>query len=148
MGRPVKPERELRRHAIGLRTTKTLYDRIHAAAEKAGRTVSQEIEYRLEQSFGPMEVPDTAPRETVLTLQHLATIEQKIDSLGAYLVSKPAVPSEGSLMDDAVRALAAMSAADQVAALTSAQQPSVQSSVKSTDLPAVSRMPIRGGAKP
>src|SRR4051812_22965736 len=51
MGRPPKPISEVKRHSVGLRTTKAMYDRLHAAAAESVRSVAQEIEYRLEMSF-------------------------------------------------------------------------------------------------
>src|SRR5262249_28072752 len=49
-GKP-KPESEVKRHPIGLRTTKAMYEALHAAAEQSGRSVAQEIEFRLEMSL-------------------------------------------------------------------------------------------------
>jgi hypothetical protein len=50
-GRPALPTEEVKRHALGIRTTKGLKDALQHAAESSGRSVAQEIEFRLEQSF-------------------------------------------------------------------------------------------------
>jgi len=46
-----QPKPEGKRYAIGLRTTKDLKDQLDAAAEASGRSLAQEVEYRLEMSF-------------------------------------------------------------------------------------------------
>src|SRR5262245_61079549 len=51
MGRKPKPIDAVKRSAIGLRTTKAIYDRLAAEAESSGRSVVQEVERRLDQSF-------------------------------------------------------------------------------------------------
>ena len=50
-GRPRLPKGEGKRFPINTRTTKELKERIDSAAHESGRSVSQEIEYRLERSF-------------------------------------------------------------------------------------------------
>jgi hypothetical protein len=40
-----------KRHALGIRTTKQLKDLLQRAADSSGRSIAQEIEFRLEQSF-------------------------------------------------------------------------------------------------
>jgi hypothetical protein len=51
MGRKPKPVDEVKRHPIGFRTTKALFDRIHQAAEASQRSIAQEVEARLEHGF-------------------------------------------------------------------------------------------------
>jgi hypothetical protein len=41
-----------KRYPLGLRTTKELRERLEAARAASGRSLAQEVEYRLEQSFG------------------------------------------------------------------------------------------------
>ena len=50
-GRPPLPPDQAKRHALGIRTTKTLKERIADAAGASGRSLAQEAEYRLEGSF-------------------------------------------------------------------------------------------------
>jgi hypothetical protein len=50
-GRPPLPVGEGKRHALGIRTTAALKAQIEAAAQLSGRSLAQEIEYRLERSF-------------------------------------------------------------------------------------------------
>lgn len=68
-GRPPKGD-EAKRHAIGIRTTKELKERIEREAAHTGRSVAQEVERRLERSF---EADDFAGgRETRALLSLLA----------------------------------------------------------------------------
>jgi len=50
-GRPPKPAEEVKRHALGVRTTRALKEKLEAAAATTGRSLAQEVELRLEQSF-------------------------------------------------------------------------------------------------
>jgi hypothetical protein len=50
-GRPPKADEEVKRHALGVRTTRYLKERLEAAAAMTGRSLAQEVEHRLEQSF-------------------------------------------------------------------------------------------------
>jgi len=50
-GRPSLPKGEGKRHAIGLRVTAGLRHSLEAAVTASGRSLSQEAEFRLEQSF-------------------------------------------------------------------------------------------------
>jgi len=50
-GRPALPADEVKRHALGIRTTKKLKDLLQHATDSSGRSVAQEIEFRLEESF-------------------------------------------------------------------------------------------------
>ena len=50
-GRPALPPEKGKRHAVGIRTTKELKDLLQRAADLSGRSLAQEIEYRLEASF-------------------------------------------------------------------------------------------------
>ncbi len=50
-GRPALPSDKGKRHAVGIRTTRELKDLLQRAADLSGRSVAQEIEFRLEQSF-------------------------------------------------------------------------------------------------
>jgi hypothetical protein len=51
-GRPALPPEKGKRYAIGIRTTKELRDLLQKAADSSGRSLAQEIEFRLERSFG------------------------------------------------------------------------------------------------
>jgi hypothetical protein len=50
-GRPALPPDQGKRHPFNLRTTKELRDQLQTAADGSGRSLAQEIERRLEQSF-------------------------------------------------------------------------------------------------
>lgn len=50
-GRPALPVDKAKRHAVGIRTTKDIKDLLQRAAEAAGRSLAQEVEFRLERSF-------------------------------------------------------------------------------------------------
>jgi hypothetical protein len=50
-GRPALPPGDGKRHPLGIRTTARLARLIEEAARESGRSVAQEIEYRLEKSF-------------------------------------------------------------------------------------------------
>lgn len=49
-GRPPLPARQRRQHGISLRMRDGLLEKLMRAADRAGRTLSREIEHRLEQS--------------------------------------------------------------------------------------------------
>ena len=51
LGRPMKPPTPGERTPLGLRVTAETKRRIEAAAIESGRSISQEAELRLEQSF-------------------------------------------------------------------------------------------------
>lgn len=59
-GRPPLPPESGKRHPIGIRTTKELHDRVESAAKRSGRSIAQEIEFRLERSFAVDEEARTA----------------------------------------------------------------------------------------
>jgi hypothetical protein len=56
-GRPPKPIEEAKRWPLKTRTTKEMFERIVFAAKVSGRSVAQEIEHRLEQSFQGWDLP-------------------------------------------------------------------------------------------
>ena len=59
-GRPRKPLEEAKRHPLNMRTTKQLREALERAAQESGRSLAQEVEFRIEQSFM------IVPFETVL----------------------------------------------------------------------------------
>ena len=50
-GRPTLPADDVKRHPLGLRTTRRLKDQLTQASADSGRSIAQEIEFRLERSF-------------------------------------------------------------------------------------------------
>jgi hypothetical protein len=48
-GRPAVPPDKAKRHAVGFRTAKKLKDLLQRAVDLSGRSLAQEIEFRLEQ---------------------------------------------------------------------------------------------------
>ena len=51
IGRPIKPATEGERIMLGLRVTADIKRKLEAEASKSGRSLSQEAEIRLQQSF-------------------------------------------------------------------------------------------------
>jgi hypothetical protein len=56
LGRPRKPIADGERCSLGLRVTASIKRLVEAAADGSGRSVSQEVEHRLERSFRDDEV--------------------------------------------------------------------------------------------
>ena len=50
-GRPALPAEQVKRHSVGIRTTRKLKDYLLRAANLSGRSLAQEVEYRLERSL-------------------------------------------------------------------------------------------------
>jgi hypothetical protein len=50
-GRPALPAEEGKRYPVGIRTTKALREALLSASRASGRSLAQEIEFRLERSF-------------------------------------------------------------------------------------------------
>jgi hypothetical protein len=50
-GRPRKPDEEAKREQMSFRTTPVMRDKILASAEASGRSIAQELEFRIERSF-------------------------------------------------------------------------------------------------
>ena len=50
-GRPTETPGDAKRHPLNMRTTKALRDSLEEAAADSGRSLAQEVEYRLERSF-------------------------------------------------------------------------------------------------
>lgn len=50
-GRPTLPENKGKRFPLNMRTTKELREAMEAAAKFSGRSLAQEVEYRLERSL-------------------------------------------------------------------------------------------------
>jgi hypothetical protein len=71
-GRPPKAEDEVKRHPIGVRTTKALKEKIEDAAAGSGRSVAQEVEARLEQSFRPVERHIALPLDMMSAMIRIA----------------------------------------------------------------------------
>ncbi len=53
--------KSVKRHPLNMRTTKELRDKVERAAKLSGRSLVQEVEYRLERSFWEDEVRDGLP---------------------------------------------------------------------------------------
>lgn len=65
VGRPSKPEAE-KRQQIGVRTSPQLKGRLEAAAKEMGRSVAQEAEYRLDESFALEELLGSPATKSLL----------------------------------------------------------------------------------
>ncbi len=50
-GRPRLPRGEGKRHPLNMRTTKDVRDRLEAVATESGRSLAQEVEFRVQKSF-------------------------------------------------------------------------------------------------
>jgi hypothetical protein len=79
-GRPRLPAEQGKRHPIAIRTTKELKERLERASAASGRSLAQEMEFRLERSF---EVQDVA--DVVYPL--IARISDQIGELGLFIIS-------------------------------------------------------------
>lgn len=60
VGRPPKPPEERRRSHFTFRTTDKLREQLRNAAAVSGRSISEEIEQRLEQSFRDQYIAEVA----------------------------------------------------------------------------------------
>jgi hypothetical protein len=56
MPRRAKPPEEGKRVPLNMRTTRDVRDRLAAAARASGRSLAQEVEYRLERSFQDQDI--------------------------------------------------------------------------------------------
>jgi hypothetical protein len=93
-GRPPKPEEEVRRHPIGVRTTRALKEKIEDAAAATGRSVAQEVEARLEQSFRPGAEHISVPLdliEAMIKLTEFQTGERWNEDLMTWIAVKKLV---------------------------------------------------------
>jgi len=79
-GRPRLPAEHGKRYPIAIRTTKELKERLERASAASGRSLAQEMEFRLERSF---EVQDVA--DVVYPL--IARISDQIGELGLFVIS-------------------------------------------------------------
>ena len=52
VGRPRKSEGVCKSYPVSFRVTAALYERIRAAADDSGHSMSREMEFRMERSFG------------------------------------------------------------------------------------------------
>jgi hypothetical protein len=80
MSRPTIDPSGARRRALSFRTTPELYARMQAAAAASGRSLTQEIELRLERSFADEEIAGTLSR-IERKVGTLSRIEQKVEAL-------------------------------------------------------------------
>lgn len=67
-----------KRHALHLRTTRELREQIGAAAEASGRSMAQEVEFRLERSFDVESLTKHMP--TLVLCQALALAFEKVQN--------------------------------------------------------------------
>jgi hypothetical protein len=63
IGRPTRPPKPGERVTLGLRVTAELKNRIEAAANEKGRSLSQEAEFRLERSFDREDISKAVAKE-------------------------------------------------------------------------------------
>lgn len=59
---PKRSSDAAKRFPLNMRTTKHIRNKLELAANKAGRSLAQEVEFRLEQSFRDDSVMDTLAR--------------------------------------------------------------------------------------
>ena len=77
-GRPALPPGEGKRHPLNMRTTKDVRDRLEAAAAASGRSLVQEVEFRLQKSFS-----------NELTYQgFMESIDEQFQGKGTYYLMK------------------------------------------------------------
>jgi hypothetical protein len=89
-GRPALPAEKGKRYAIGIRTTKALKDALLSASRASGRSLAQEIEFRLERSVEGqnleqivMEVINRQAREAAAAL---VRARSRLEKVAAKLV--------------------------------------------------------------
>jgi hypothetical protein len=75
-GRPLDPNNG-KRHPMGIRTTKRIKEKVEAAAQKSGRSVAAEIEWRLEASF----LEQTQGELVREALSELAMLRERLSDL-------------------------------------------------------------------
>lgn len=93
-----------KRYPLNMRTTRELRERIEAAATASGRSLVQEVEYRLERSFWADDVRQTIREELPRVGEYYAdyfdldrsAITQRIPAIEALMVmSKPKGKGKG-----------------------------------------------------
>jgi hypothetical protein len=83
-GRPRLPTDQGKRYPIAIRTTKELKERLERASEASGRSLAQELEFRLERSFGVQDITD-AVRPLTAQIGELALLIIGLhDRVGAH----------------------------------------------------------------
>jgi hypothetical protein len=83
-GRPRLPAEHGKRYPIAIRTTKELKERLEGASKASGRSLAQELEFRLERSF---EIQDIAGSVYPL----IARISDQISELGSFITAADAL---------------------------------------------------------
>jgi hypothetical protein len=79
-GRPPLAPEEGKRYPLGIRTTKALRDALLSASRASGRSLAQEIEFRLERSFVVQDVADG-----IYPL--IARLSDQIGELGSLIIT-------------------------------------------------------------
>jgi hypothetical protein len=88
-GRPRLPAEEGKRYPIAIRTTKELKERLERASKASGRSLAQELEFRLERSFEVQDIADAV-------CPVIARISDQISELGLFVTLADALRAAGS----------------------------------------------------
>jgi predicted DNA-binding protein len=88
-GRPRLPAEEGKRYPIAIRTTKELKERLERASKASGRSLAQELEFRLERSFEVQDIADAV-------CPVIARISDQISDLGLFVTLADALRAAGS----------------------------------------------------
>ena len=88
-GRPRLPAEEGKRYPIAIRTTKELKERLERASKASGRSLAQELEFRLERSFEVQDIGDAV-------CPVIARISDQISELGLFVTLADALRAAGS----------------------------------------------------
>ena len=88
-GRPRLPAEEGKRYPIAIRTTKELKERLERASKASGRSLAQELEFRLEHSFEVQDIADAV-------CPVIARISDQISELGLFVTLADALRAAGS----------------------------------------------------
>jgi hypothetical protein len=88
-GRPRLPAEEGKRYPIAIRTTKDLKERLERASKASGRSLAQELEFRLERSFEVQDIADAV-------CPVIARISDQISELGLFVTLADALRAAGS----------------------------------------------------
>ncbi|MBT4043521.1 MAG: TraY domain-containing protein [Rhodospirillaceae bacterium] len=121
-GRPRKPDGEAKRSAIGVRVTAEAKQKLQEAADRTGRSLSQEIELRLQQSldFDDQRQRDFGDESTLRLMRAMATAKLMAEmTWGTSAFEDPATSKVArdamvAVLDGLLLPLAALEPKDQI----------------------------------
>jgi hypothetical protein len=99
-GRPSVPAEKAKRYPLAIRTTKRLKDLLQHAADSSGRSLAQEVEFRLELSLQADEINEHGDGPLAI-VEMVARAMLKAGEGARYLSSSGRAPFGGDWADDA-----------------------------------------------